>query len=202
MWASPGAKLSGTKASAIAAPSSARHPSSRSAEPHRSCRRRRTAQLLEDSDQRQPRAGMSSLTAIVRQADRPMGRSAPMTEQANQPMATLLAGPHIGKHFTTRISLAHRVIQSAIGSNPASEVIAEPRNCSSKQQSNSSRRAPLSASHLASPSPARSYPCNRLNSNQVRATDRKVAPRSGNRVNYAQSILALFNCSWLVAVHA
>jgi hypothetical protein len=43
-------------------------------------------------------------------------------------MATVLAGARVGKRIGTRLGQPDHIIQLAIGSNPASEVIAEPRN--------------------------------------------------------------------------
>jgi hypothetical protein len=74
-----------------------------------------------------------------------------LAQQAGQPMATVLAGARIGECIGSPVGKAQGVIQLAVGQYPASEVIAEPRNRSSRRRSKSSLSAALSASPDGSP---------------------------------------------------
>ena len=68
---------------------------------------------------------------------------------ASQATSSRIAGRHhLGISGRLRRNLQS---SSRYGSNPASEVIAEPRNCSSRRRSKSSLSAPLLASPVGSP---------------------------------------------------
>jgi hypothetical protein len=64
-----------------------------------------------------------------------------LPQQTNQRVAAVLARAYIGEQLARHHAQPKSVVEFAVGNNPASEVTTEPRNCSVKRRSKSSRTA-------------------------------------------------------------
>jgi hypothetical protein len=62
-----------------------------------------------------------------------------LSEQPGQRVPTILAGACVGQNIARYRGQSEHVVEFAIGQNPASHVTTEPRNCSIRRRSKSSR---------------------------------------------------------------